>query len=166
MRIADNKVSHQAPAVTRCFANITTPWWDGSEVYGDDAEKAKSLRDGASHSARQRLPADRRQRHHGHRLQRKLVARAQRACTRCSRASTIVICEALKRAYPAWDDERVYQTARLIVSALIAKIHTVEWTPAILATKTIEVGLRTNWYGAPKDWLDADRHHGCSTRIR
>ena len=64
-----------------------------------------------------------------------------------------LVCDALKRAYPAWDEERIYQTARLIVSALIAKIHTVEWTPAILATKTIEVGLRTNWYGAPKDWL-------------
>jgi hypothetical protein len=36
---------------------------------------------------------------------------------------------------------------------LIAKIHTVEWTPAILATETIRVGLRANWYGAPKDWL-------------
>jgi hypothetical protein len=40
-----------------------------------------------------------------------------------------------------------------VISALIAKIHTVEWTPAILATKTIQVGLRANWHGAPKDWL-------------
>ena len=29
----------------------------------------------------------------------------------------------------------VYHTARLVVAALIAKIHTVEWTPAILATE-------------------------------
>ena len=64
-----------------------------------------------------------------------------------------VLCQELLRAYPDWRAERVYQTARLIISALIAKIHTVEWTPAILATKTIEVGLRANWYGAPKDWL-------------
>jgi hypothetical protein len=40
------------------------------------------------------------------------------------------------------------------VSALIAKIHTVEWTPAILATKTIDVGLHSNWNGPPAhDWL-------------
>jgi hypothetical protein len=64
-----------------------------------------------------------------------------------------VLCGELKRAYPDWEPDRVYNTARLIIAALIAKIHTVEWTPAILATKTIEVGLRANWYGAPKDWL-------------
>ena len=29
-------------------------------------------------------------------------------------------------------DEHVFQTARLINSAIMAKIHTVEWTPAIL----------------------------------
>ena len=51
-------------------------------------------------------------------------------------------------------DERVYQTARLIVSALIAKIHTVEWTPAILGTETIDLGLKSNWNGPPaNDWL-------------
>ncbi len=56
--------------------------------------------------------------------------------------------------YPRWSDERVYQTARLIVSALIAKIHTVEWTPAILATKAIDIGMNTNWNGPPShDWL-------------
>ena len=57
------------------------------------------------------------------------------ACTRCSPASTICCATNCARTIPDWSDERVYQTARLIVSALIAKIHTVEWTPAILATE-------------------------------
>ena len=43
-----------------------------------------------------------------------------------------VVCDELAAEYPRWSDERIYNTARLIVSALIAKIHTVEWTPAIL----------------------------------
>ena len=30
------------------------------------------------------------------------------------------------------DDQRLYETAVLVVSALIAKIHTVEWTTCIL----------------------------------
>ncbi|NJP83047.1 peroxidase, partial [Streptomyces sp. AA8] len=64
-----------------------------------------------------------------------------------------VICEALRREYPHLDQNRVYHTARLIVSALIAKIHTVEWTPAILATETIDISLKTNWQGPPKNWL-------------
>ena len=29
----------------------------------------------------------------------------------------------LRRLYRSWDDERIYQTARLIVAALIAKIE-------------------------------------------
>ena len=64
------------------------------------------------------------------------------------------MCDELRARYGNWDDERIYHTARLIVSALIAKIHTVEWTPAILATKAIEVGLSSNWNGPPaNDYL-------------
>ena len=40
------------------------------------------------------------------------------------------------------------------MTALIAKIHTVEWTPAILATKAIDIALSSNWQGPPSnDWL-------------
>ncbi len=42
------------------------------------------------------------------------------------------ICDMLTQAQPDWDDERLFQQARLINAALMAKIHTVEWTPAIL----------------------------------
>ena len=45
MRIAGNTVKHwAAPARYPVFENITTPWWDGSEVYGNEAKKAQSLR--------------------------------------------------------------------------------------------------------------------------
>jgi len=65
-----------------------------------------------------------------------------------------VVCDELRSHYPDLSDERVYQTARLIVSALIAKIHTVEWTPAILGTTVIDIGLKSNWSGPPaNDWL-------------
>ena len=64
------------------------------------------------------------------------------------------VCDELRAHYRGWSDERVYQTARLVVSALIAKIHTVEWTPAILATEAIDLGLKANWNGPPSDdWL-------------
>ena len=42
------------------------------------------------------------------------------------------VCDALRAEYPQLGEDRIYQIARLVVSALIAKIHTVEWTPAIL----------------------------------
>jgi Animal haem peroxidase/Catalase len=152
MRIAGNIVSHYAPDGAPVFKNITTPWWDGSEVYGDSEEKAESLRDGAFIRLEDGyLPKDvnginvtgfNESWWLGLSMMHTLFAREHN-----------VLCQELLRAYPDWLPERVYQTARMIIAALIAKIHTVEWTPAILATKTIEVGLRANWYGAPKDWL-------------
>jgi len=152
MRIAGNPPLHFAPAGYPVFDNLSTPWWDGSEVYGETREKAQSLRDGAAlRLVDGYLPKDvngfnltgfNESWWLGLSMMHTLFAREHN-----------VLCDELKRAYPDWLPERIYETARLIISALIAKIHTVEWTPAILATKTIEVGLRANWYGAPKDWL-------------
>ncbi|MGP3941047.1 peroxidase family protein [Streptomyces sp. 6N106] len=63
------------------------------------------------------------------------------------------VCEALRRTHPVMDEESVHHTARLVVSALIAKIHTVEWIPAMLATEVIDLGSKTNWQGPPAHWL-------------
>src|SRR5262249_39536364 len=57
------------------------------------------------------------------------------------------IADALKAAYPQWTDEDLYQRARLITAALIAKIHTTEWTPAIIAHPTTITGMSANWWG-------------------
>src|SRR5439155_23344324 len=57
------------------------------------------------------------------------------------------ICDMLKQHHPDWDDERLFLTARLINSALSAKIHTIEWTPGILANPVLEKAMNANWYG-------------------
>ena len=57
------------------------------------------------------------------------------------------IADALKSSYPQWTDEDLYQRARLITSALIAKLHTTEWTPAIIAHPTTITGMSANWWG-------------------
>lgn len=51
-------------------------------------------------------------------------------------------------------DEHVFQTARLINTAILAKIHTVEWTPAILPNDVLRKGMYANWYGGinPQSW--------------
>jgi hypothetical protein len=59
------------------------------------------------------------------------------------------ICDALKVRYPAWSDEELFQRARLINAALIAKIHTIEWTPGILAHPALDVAMHANWSGVP-----------------
>ncbi len=58
------------------------------------------------------------------------------------------VCAKLAQEYPEFDDQRLYETARLVVTAVIAKIHTAEWSPAILAHPTSVYGLRGTWYGA------------------
>ncbi|HBB35214.1 MAG TPA: peroxidase [Cyanobacteria bacterium UBA8803] len=57
------------------------------------------------------------------------------------------ICDRLKQKYPDWTDNQLFDHARLINAALLAKIHTVEWTPAILPHPATDIALNANWYG-------------------
>ncbi|KAJ3333411.1 hypothetical protein HDU76_008435 [Blyttiomyces sp. JEL0837] len=59
------------------------------------------------------------------------------------------ICDVLSTAYPSWTDEQIFRKARLVNSAISAKIHTVEWTPALLAEKVLTASLNINWNGFP-----------------
>ena len=43
--------------------------------------------------------------------------------------------------------EALYQVARLVVAAEIAKIHTVEWTPQLLYDEVLYRGMNANWFG-------------------
>jgi Animal haem peroxidase len=145
MRIAENRES----------GNTVSHWWDGSELYGVEKSVAMSLREPGG-GARlhlededKYLPEDPGS-HSGFNDSWWLALSAMH--TLFAREHNAV-CEALSRDYPKMTEERRYQTARLIVSALVAKIHTVEWTPAILATKTLAAGVNTSWRGGSKDWL-------------
>ncbi|MDY7087939.1 MAG: peroxidase family protein [Actinomycetota bacterium] len=151
------------------FGNVASHWWDGSEVYGTDTAKAHELRDGARIRLTPEgyLPVD--------------VAGAELTGFNeawwlgLSSTHTLfarehnLLCDELSSRNPAWDSERVYQTARLVVAAMIAKIHTVEWTPAILATDVLRRGMNVNWNGVPANdllsriglWLtDVNALHG------
>jgi len=44
-------------------------------------------------------------------------------------------------------DERLYQVARLVVSAEIAKIHTIEWTTQLLYDEPLYAAMNSNWFG-------------------
>lgn len=45
------------------------------------------------------------------------------------------------------DNERLFQVARLVVSASIAKIHTIEWTTQLLYNEPLHAAMNSNWYG-------------------
>lgn len=57
------------------------------------------------------------------------------------------VCDRLRQSYPNWTDGQLFARARLVVAALTAKIHTVEWTPALLDTPALRFGMRGNWWG-------------------
>lgn len=63
------------------------------------------------------------------------------------------VCDALRRTYPSWSDDQLFARARLIVAGLLAKIHTVEWTPAIITHPTSKKAMHINWYGAAPAWM-------------
>jgi tetratricopeptide (TPR) repeat protein len=130
--------------------NEVTHWWDGSQIYGSDQATQDRLRSGVDGKLRVQadgtLPLDRkgiedtgftRNWWVGVAMLHTLFVREHNA-----------ICDMLKDAYPAWDDRRLFNVARLINAAVMAKIHTIEWTPAILPNPALDAGLNMNWYGA------------------
>jgi hypothetical protein len=72
------------------------------------------------------------------------------------------ICDHLKKCYPEWDDTKLFNVARLINAAVMAKIHSVEWTPAILPNKGLDTALNANWYGILTNML----HKGSTRKTR
>ncbi|MEU1149109.1 peroxidase family protein [Streptomyces sp. NPDC005863] len=156
MRFAENEgIELPGDRPPLLFANAASHWWDGSEVYGENEQTARYLREPGG-GAKLRLEE-------GHLPIGTggipLTGFAESWWMGLSALHTLfarehnAVCDALRHAYPSMSEESVYHTARLVVSALIAKIHTVEWTPAILATEAIDLGLHTNWDGPPGKWL-------------
>jgi hypothetical protein len=131
------------------FANTATHWWDGSQIYGSGADMLARLRSGRQGKLTigpdNLLPLDDKgidltgvngNWWLGLSLMHTLFTLEHNA-----------ICDRLAVEYPAWSDDDVFDRARLINAALMAKIHTVEWTPAIVAHPTIKFGMRANWWG-------------------
>jgi hypothetical protein len=156
MRIAGNiSVGEDQPdGPELVFKNQVSHWWDGSEVYGADRQTALQLREGAKLRLTPEgyLPQDTKGA--------EVTGFSESWWLGLSGLHTLfarehnLLCDELRANYRGWSDDRVYHTARLIVSALIAKIHTIEWTPAILATRTLEIGMNSNWSGPPADdWM-------------
>ncbi len=52
-----------------------------------------------------------------------------------------------KIPYKKVGDEEIFEVARLVISAEIAKIHTIEWTPQLLYDEPLYLGMNANWNG-------------------
>jgi hypothetical protein len=133
------------------YGNTETHWWDGSQLYGSSEERQRELRtfkDGKLKIGDNgRLLADSRESGID------LTGFNENWWFGLSCLHTLftkehnAICDVLKRENPRWDDQRLFDTAWLINSALMAKIHTVEWTPGIVNTPALWLAMNTNWSG-------------------
>jgi hypothetical protein len=135
------------------YRNQETHWWDASQIYGSDEARTTLLRGAApggklildeAHPAVY-LPRDAQgipltgfntNWWLGLELMHTLFAREHNA-----------IATHLAEHHPDWSADRVFDVARLVNCALMAKIHTVEWTTAILAHPTMQISMRANWWG-------------------
>ena len=132
------------------YINENTHWWDGSHVYGSSPAAQASLRAGREGkvlvSPSGRLGVD-------PVTGKEITGFTENGWVGLSLLHGLfalehnAICDKLKQHNPHWDDERLFQQARLVNSALLAKIHTVEWSTAILPREVLSTGLKTNWYG-------------------
>ncbi|HTX52865.1 MAG TPA: peroxidase family protein [Candidatus Baltobacteraceae bacterium] len=142
------RIGDQEPAAAS-FVNEVTHWWDGSQIYGSDQATQDRLRSFQLGKMRLNsdgtLPVDgtgvedtgfRRNWWVGLAMLHTLFVREHNA-----------VCDMLHEAHPDWDDNRLFNVARLINAAVMAKIHSIEWTPAILPNAALDMGLNVNWYG-------------------
>lgn len=143
--------------------NIRTPEWDGSVIYGSNAQVAKKVR--TFKDGKLKLSADGllEQDENG-----KIIAGDVRntwAGLLSLQALFVqehnLVCDVLKKEYPELKDENLYCHARLVTSAVIAKIHTIDWTVELLKMDTLLAGMRANWYGLlGKKFKDTFGHVG------
>jgi hypothetical protein len=153
MVIPKTPADHTRPSGSDDFAptyiNDETPWWDGSQLYGTSAEMQQAVRSGQDGKLKIRddglleLPTD--PEHDPTRVPGWWLGVALMATIFVREHNAI--CDRLRAEYPSWSDEDIFQRARLINAALIAKIHTVEWTPAVISHPTTKIALRANWWG-------------------
>jgi hypothetical protein len=145
------------------FINHATHWWDGSQVYGSDRETELRLRSGKDGKLKIDdkgfLPLD----EHGiddTGVNGNWWVGLSMLHTIFAREHNL-ICDRLKSVYPTWSDEDLYLRARLINAAVMAKVHTTDWTPAILGHPTIIFSMAGGWWGiAGKYITEALGRHG------
>lgn len=135
------------------YRNKNTHWWDGSQIYGSTEAQTQILRGKATDgklfvedgSLDDYLPRD----HRGI----PISGFTDNWWTGLELLHTIfalehnAICDDLKDHFPGWTSDQIFDTARLVNCALMAKIHTIEWTPAILPHPALQIAMNANWWG-------------------
>ena len=149
-RTRRDPTSDDDPTTPPTYVTADSHWWDGSQIYGSDAGFAQAIRTGEGGKLRideqGLLPADLAE----HVDLEGVAANFWVGLGILHTLFTLehnAICDALREEDSSWTDDDIFDRARLVNSALIAKIHTVEWTPAIIAHPTTKFAMNANWWG-------------------
>ncbi len=132
------------------YVNQNSHWWDASQVYGTERDLAARLRSGEGGrlkvDASGLLPVD-------PDTGIDFTGFSDNWWVGLAMLHTLFtlehnhICHELARQQPGWTDDQLYAKAKLINSALLAKIHTLEWTCAIVPHPVVKIAMKANWSG-------------------
>ncbi|KAK1316147.1 Alpha-dioxygenase 1 [Acorus calamus] len=146
--VAPPEVASQCPLKKfRFYKTKEVPTGDGSAIYGSDAKKNAQVR--TFKNGKLKI-ADSGLLQHGQ----DGIAISGDVRNSWAGVSTLqalfirehnVVCDAIKSENPFLNDEELYRHARLVIAAVIAKIHTIDWTVELLKTDTLYVGMYANW---------------------
>jgi Animal haem peroxidase len=148
-RARRDPTSDDDPTTPPTFVTDDSHWWDGSQIYGSRPEFAEAVRgergevrmgeDGLPHEDLDQLVD--------------LEGVDGNFWFGLGLLHTLfmlehnAICDRLRSKYPSLADDQIFAKARLVNAALMAKIHTTEWTPAIIAHPTTRYAMRATWSG-------------------
>ena len=132
------------------YVNTESHWWDGSSIYGSNKDWQNMVRSGVNGKLKVAPNG--------------LMPMSMEAVSEPGSWLGLAlmfnlftlehnaICDRLHAAYPSMSDDDLFDKARLVNAALLAKIHTVEWTPGILGHPALQIGMRANWWGLAGEW--------------
>jgi hypothetical protein len=133
------------------YLNEVTHWWDASHIYGSDQETLDRLR--ACTDGKLRIDGELLPLHPETGIEDTGFARNWWIGLDLIHTLFVqhhnYICDRLKAGEPQrkWTSDELFHTARLVNAAIMAKIQTVEWTPAVLPNRKTALGMATNWWG-------------------
>ncbi|MCG5511707.1 peroxidase family protein [Ectothiorhodospira shaposhnikovii] len=159
------------------YTNVETSWWDASQIYGSSLERQRLVRtdpttgafledgklgvqpDGA-------LPIEGKTQHGKPTKDLELAGVNGNWWVGLSVLHRLfvhehnAIVDRLRIDHPDATGEWLFQKARLVNAALLAKIHTVEWTPALMNSPEGRMAMRGNFWG-----LLGEQYHRAFGRV-
>jgi hypothetical protein len=168
----DEPLKGEKPGKAKWHKNLSTAWWDLSQIYGTTKEanaKVRTFKDGLlKHDANTDwipFDTDNGQEFAGftenwwtglamwHNL---FTKEHNYVATEIKKADP----KRFAKLSPEEADQELHDLARLAVTCVNAKVHTVEWTEAVLNNLPLRMGMDTNWFGITRsEHMQTFIHH-------